>query len=67
MLERLFHDDQVRANGLVHEVTPDGGGAVTLLGSLFKVDGLVAPPGRGIPALGEHTEEVLAQCRQPQA
>ena len=67
MLEHLFHDDQVQANGLVHEVTHDGAGAVKLLGSLFKVDGLVTPPARGIPALGEHTEEVLAQCRQPLA
>jgi crotonobetainyl-CoA:carnitine CoA-transferase CaiB-like acyl-CoA transferase len=67
VLEQMFDDDQVQANGLVHEVAHEGAGAVKLLGSLFKIDGLVTPPGRGIPALGEHTEEVLAQCRQPHA
>jgi crotonobetainyl-CoA:carnitine CoA-transferase CaiB-like acyl-CoA transferase len=67
LLDHLFEDDQVRANGLVHTLRRDGVGQVKLLGSLFKIDGSVAPPGRPIPALGEHTEEVLAQCRQPRA
>jgi len=66
-LDRLFDDDQVQANGLVHAVEHDGVGAVRLLGSVFKIDGLVTAPRRGIPGLGEHTEEVLAQCRQPRA
>jgi crotonobetainyl-CoA:carnitine CoA-transferase CaiB-like acyl-CoA transferase len=39
-------------------------GAVKLLGSLFKIDGAVTTPQRAVPALGEHTEEVLAACRQ---
>jgi crotonobetainyl-CoA:carnitine CoA-transferase CaiB-like acyl-CoA transferase len=64
LLDQLFEHDQVAANGLVHTVGHDGVGTVKLLGSLFKIDGLVAAPQRSIPALGEHTEEVLAQCRQ---
>ena len=65
-LEELFDHDQVTANGLVHTVIRDGVGSVKLLGSLFKIDGAVIPPTRPIPSLGEHTEEVLAACRQPQ-
>jgi crotonobetainyl-CoA:carnitine CoA-transferase CaiB-like acyl-CoA transferase len=66
-LGRLFEDDQVQANGLVQAIDHDGVGAVRLLGSVFKIEGLATPPRRGIPGLGEHTEEVLAQCRHPQA
>jgi crotonobetainyl-CoA:carnitine CoA-transferase CaiB-like acyl-CoA transferase len=64
VLDQLFEDDQVRANGLVHTVEHDRVGGVKLLGSLFKIDGAVTPPQRAVPALGEHTEEVLAACRQ---
>ena len=56
--------DQVRANGLVQTVHHDTAGQVKLLGSLFKIDGTVTPSRRAVPALGEHTEEVLAACRQ---
>ncbi len=66
-LEQLFEHDQVSANGLVQTVDHAGVGQVKLLGMLFKIDGDAAPSTRAIPALGEHTEEVLAQCRQPQA
>ncbi len=64
LLDELFDHDQVRANGLVHTLAHDGVGPVKLLGSLFKIDGVVTPPQRPIPALGEHTAEVLAQCRR---
>lgn len=64
-LEELFEHDQLHANGLVQTLTHDGVGPVKLLGSVFKVDGTAAGAQRPIPALGEHTEEVLAQCRQP--
>lgn len=67
LLDQLFENDQVEANGLVHTFEQQRVGPVKLLGSLFKIDGFVTPPGRPIPALGEHTEEVLAQCRQPRA
>ncbi len=67
LLDQLYEHDQVRANGLVQTIEHEPAGQVKLLGSLFKLDGLVTPPRRAVPALGEHTEEVLAQCRQPQA
>jgi crotonobetainyl-CoA:carnitine CoA-transferase CaiB-like acyl-CoA transferase len=60
LLDQLFEHDQVRANGLVHTLE-HGAGRVKLLGSLFKIDGLVTQPRRAIPALGEHTEEVIRE------
>jgi crotonobetainyl-CoA:carnitine CoA-transferase CaiB-like acyl-CoA transferase len=62
LLDQLFEHEQVLANGLVHTVEHEAVGPVTLLGSVFKIDGCTTPPGRSIPALGEHTEEVLAEC-----
>jgi crotonobetainyl-CoA:carnitine CoA-transferase CaiB-like acyl-CoA transferase len=58
-LDQLFADDQVLANGLVQTIEQPGVGAVRLLGSLFKVDGVAAAPGRPAPALGEHAGELL--------
>ena len=60
-LDRLYDDPQVRANGLVQEVDAPAGPAVRLLGGVFKVDGEPAGARRGVPALGEHTAEVLAE------
>jgi crotonobetainyl-CoA:carnitine CoA-transferase CaiB-like acyl-CoA transferase len=62
-LERLFELEQVAANGLVHTVEHEVG-PVKLLGSLFKIDGLVTPPRRAIPALGEHTDEVMRELER---
>lgn len=67
LLDQLFEDDQVSANGLVHTLRDKRVGPVKLLGSLFKIDGFATPPRQSIPTLGEHTEEVLAECRQPRA
>jgi crotonobetainyl-CoA:carnitine CoA-transferase CaiB-like acyl-CoA transferase len=58
-LPRLFDDEQVRANGLVQTVEQPGVGAVRLLGSLFKVDGVAEGRARPAPGLGEHTDELL--------
>ena len=60
-LEQLFEHEQVAANGLVATVG-GGTGPVRLLGSVFKIDGVTPSPGGPIPALGEHTEEVLSEC-----
>ena len=49
LLDQLFEHDQVRANGLVHTVEHDEVGAVKLLGSVFKIDGLARRPRRSIP------------------
>jgi crotonobetainyl-CoA:carnitine CoA-transferase CaiB-like acyl-CoA transferase len=65
-LDGLFDHDQVRANGLVQSVPRPGVGEVDLLGSVFKIDGSVSRARRGVPDLGEHTQEVLAECRQAQ-
>ena len=62
-LDRLFEHDQVRANGLV-QTLEHGVGPVKLLGSVFKIDGLVTPPRRAIPALGEHTDEVIRELER---
>jgi crotonobetainyl-CoA:carnitine CoA-transferase CaiB-like acyl-CoA transferase len=67
VLDQLYEHDQVAANGLVQSVQRDGVGEVKLLGSLFKIDGVVTPAARGVPSLGEHTEEVMASCQDPQA
>jgi crotonobetainyl-CoA:carnitine CoA-transferase CaiB-like acyl-CoA transferase len=66
ILDGLFDHAQVQANGLVQTVQRAGIGDVKLLGSVFKVDGATTSSKRGVPALGEHTEEVLAQCRRLQ-
>lgn len=67
LLDQLYEHDQVAANGLVQSVQRDGVGEVKLLGSLFKIDGVVTPARHGVPSLGEHTEEVMASCRDRQA
>jgi crotonobetainyl-CoA:carnitine CoA-transferase CaiB-like acyl-CoA transferase len=64
-LDQLFDDPQALANGLVESLPIDGVGEVRQLGSLFKVNGRTARSARPAPLLGEHTEEVLAQCRAP--
>jgi crotonobetainyl-CoA:carnitine CoA-transferase CaiB-like acyl-CoA transferase len=61
-LDQQYEHDQVTANGLVQAIEHDGMGEVKLLGSLFKVDGSVVSARRSVPTLGEHTEEVLAEC-----
>ena len=58
-LAQLFHDEQVRANGLVQTVEQPGVGPVRLLGSVFKVDGEATATGRPAPPLDAHADEVL--------
>jgi crotonobetainyl-CoA:carnitine CoA-transferase CaiB-like acyl-CoA transferase len=60
-LDQVFDDPQARANGLVQEVATPTGRDARLLGGVFKVDGEPAGARRGVPALGEHTAEVLAE------
>ena len=62
-LGQLYDDPQALANGLVQEVPAPGGETVRLLGGVFKVDGAAVGARRGVPALGEHTDEVLAPLR----
>jgi crotonobetainyl-CoA:carnitine CoA-transferase CaiB-like acyl-CoA transferase len=66
-LDGLFDDEQVRANGLIQTVEQEGVGAVRLLGSVFKIDGVAAPGLRGAPALGQHTAEILGAVQEAPA
>ncbi len=60
VLDQLYDDPQALANGLVQDVRAPGGDPVRLLGSVFKVDGAPSAARLGVPALGEHTDEILA-------
>ncbi len=56
-LAEAVRHEQVAHRGLLHEVdSPDG--PVVALGSPFA--GAAGPPTRGVPALGEHSREILA-------
>ena len=59
--EELFEDPQIRANGLLTEADHRDAGTVKMMGPLakFSVDQLPAPAAP--PALGQHSEEVLAE------
>jgi crotonobetainyl-CoA:carnitine CoA-transferase CaiB-like acyl-CoA transferase len=65
-LEQQFEHEQTLANGLVQTVSTERAGEIKLLGSVFKVDGVSAPARHSVPGLGEHTEEVLAECQSSQ-
>jgi crotonobetainyl-CoA:carnitine CoA-transferase CaiB-like acyl-CoA transferase len=67
MLSGRFNDEQVMANGLVQTIEQSGVGAVRLLGSPFKVDGVTAPARWSAPGLGEHTAEVLGAREESHA
>lgn len=65
LVHQLFADPQVEANGLVQRVRQKRGGAVDLLGTLFKIDGVAEPSTRPAPGLGEHTDALLAELDLP--
>jgi alpha-methylacyl-CoA racemase len=56
------HDPQLAARGVFGEVaTTAEGRAIPALATPVRLDG-GSPPWRAAPALGQHTEEVLAEC-----
>jgi crotonobetainyl-CoA:carnitine CoA-transferase CaiB-like acyl-CoA transferase len=63
-LDEALASELVRAREMVVEVPQDGASApVRVLGAPVKLGRTPAEPGRaGAPALGEHTEEVLAEA-----
>ncbi|MET4426783.1 CoA transferase [Mycolicibacterium sp. 624] len=63
-ISHAHHAEQVRANGLVQTIDQPGVGRVSLLGSLFKIDGTAAPDAGTAPCLGEHTEALREQLSQ---
>jgi crotonobetainyl-CoA:carnitine CoA-transferase CaiB-like acyl-CoA transferase len=60
-ISHAHHAEQVRANGLVQTIEQPGIGRVSLLGSLFKIDGVTAPHADTAPRLGEHTAALREQ------
>lgn len=65
-ISQVHHAEQVRANGLVQTIEQPGMGHVSLLGSLFKIDGSAAPHASTAPRLGEHTDALRDQLSQLQ-
>ncbi len=59
-LDSLFDEAQIEANGLVQRIWQPGLETISLLGSLFKIDGETPPASRPAPARGEHTDEVFS-------
>lgn len=64
LVQQLFDDDQVGANGLVRRVHQRQGGSVDLLGSMFKIDGVAPQTPVGAPRLGEHTDELVTELAE---
>jgi crotonobetainyl-CoA:carnitine CoA-transferase CaiB-like acyl-CoA transferase len=56
--------EQVRANGLVQTIEQPGMGRVSVLGTVFKVDGTANPHATTAPGLGQHTESLREQLSQ---
>ena len=62
-LAEALDSELVRARGMVAAVDPPGAGPVRLLGTPVKLSRTPADPSRaGGPALGEHTDAVLAEA-----
>lgn len=55
-IRNVHFSEQARANGLVQRIQQPGVGELSLLGSIFKIDGTTATARRPAPRLGEHTE-----------
>ena len=59
-LESLIHDPQLEAAGILREGRDSRGRAVRSIANPIAVDGSAPVATRPAPALGEHTDEVLA-------
>ena len=60
-VEELVDDEQVVSNGLVVELDHSVVGKVKMVGPMVKMSETPLLPERASPALGEHTDEVLAE------
>ena len=58
-LAEAVRHEQVAHRGLLHEVDSPSG-PVTVVGAPFSLPGADRSPPRGVPALGQHTGEILA-------
>jgi crotonobetainyl-CoA:carnitine CoA-transferase CaiB-like acyl-CoA transferase len=54
-------DVQARANGLLQDVEQPGLGQLTMLGGVFRFDGVDPATTRPAPSLGADTAAVLAE------
>lgn len=64
VLDHLYDDPQVAANGLIESLELAGAGTIRQLGSVFKVNGRAGRSLRPPPLLGEHTSEILGHRRE---
>ncbi|MGI8420804.1 MAG: CaiB/BaiF CoA transferase family protein [Gaiellaceae bacterium] len=60
-LDDLFADPQIEANGLVQRLRQPGLETISLLGSLFKIDGETPLARHPAPARGEHNDQVFGR------
>ncbi len=58
----VMNDPQVRAREMVVETNHPTMGTMSTLGSPIKLSATPLTPGRPAPMLGQHTDEVLAEC-----
>ncbi len=61
-IEDLTDDEQVTSNGLVVELEHSVVGKVKMVGPMVKMSETPLEAENASPALGEHTDEVLAEC-----
>ncbi|MGB3483841.1 MAG: CoA transferase [Mycobacterium sp.] len=61
---QVHRTEQVQANGLVQAIEQPGMGQVSVLGSLFKIDGIADPHATCAPGLGQHTEALRGELSQ---
>lgn len=60
--EQALADPQIQHLNLVRSIHLPGGGKTETFGSPIRIDGVTAPIVRAPPALGQHNDEILAEC-----
>lgn len=60
--EQALADPQIQHQALIKSIQLPGGGKTETFGSPIRIDGLSAPIVRAPPALGQHNDEILAEC-----
>lgn len=59
-ITEIAASEQVAVRKLVHEVDAEEG-RIKVVGSSFPMEGSTRAPSRGVPRLGEHTDEILLE------
>lgn len=60
-ISEVHNSTQANVNGLVQRIHQPGVGELSLLGSVFKIDGATSTAARPAPRLGEHTQAWIQQ------